>query len=524
MAFTLEQLLALADLPDEAEARRQLAPLLADAKPFDGRPWQEAPVASVVALLLMQAGRVTEPMEVLVHHLRSRGVHPTAVQLLDIGRRQIYNNAMQSLHQRRPDLARGLLALQHRLLGSIADLTVEQSLGEMIDFVEAARSQRDQPIPAEGRPTVIHLGVWGERFMKVAERAILPCLLAPGNVPALAAYGTVVVFIHTQAADIDAFRRLPVIEALSRHARIEFSAIPQKLLAGTHLSGKAPWLRAIICALQYDALMFARRLGADFVPMGADALLSGKCLSTAKGIIVAGKEAVAVGPVRSVADRMLALLDERGFRAGPCLDVPAEALYRASLETLHPFIKESFFTEPAKRLAVDPVQFYFPIVRGFSSRCFHQLPLMFSTRRLPADHICDYHTLDTRLLSDVLAGLDRDVACHVHDRLPGDMYYIALDEAEGVAAFGSFEFSPAGAAEAIEKWMLRYEDIDHFMWAIRQRFEYAMPEGVEFHVPPDCIDENKAVLETVERIRARRLAIIENLNRYRPGGMARTTG
>lgn len=512
------RLLALAE-SGEAEARRQLAGALSDQRPFESRHWSEFSARSLVAFVFFSMGETAQAGRMAMRALRLTP-DELGARVADNVRASYFRSATKAVYRKRPDLARRMLAEVQEVLEGPTDFAEEKGLLAMLDFTAGIPAVRETPIAlCEGRPTVIHAAAWGEKFITLAGRTILPCLLAPGNLPALRMHGTPIVLLHTRAEDIPGFRALPVVQALEREGRVEFSQIPSNLLVPPSRTRAPTWNRMLIGALQYDALMAACRLGADFVPMGADALLSGACLSAAKTHLLAGKEAVVVAPLRSVAGHLMDKLEAGGFRRHAALDVPAAFLYRASLETLHPFIRDSFMRREMTRIPVDPVQFFFPAEGGFVSHAFHLLPLMFSTRGLPADIGCDFQTFDTRLLSDVLVGRDRSAACLVHSPLPGEMYYVALDEEAGVASFGSAELTPLGAAQAILGWINRYEDLEHFIWAINQPFVYPVPPELTGLVPADCRDEREAVAEVARGLQERRPAIFNDLYDYRsPGG------
>jgi hypothetical protein len=246
----------------------------------------------------------------------------------------------------------------------------------------------------------------------------------------------------------------------------------------------------------------------------ADQLVSNRCFSAAKQHLVAGIDAVVVQWSRVTA-RALHLLDGHGCRRANSLDIPSDVLYRAGLQAIHPFILQSFMRRAPSRLPQDPVHLYFRMPGGFSHRSFQLNAFAVATRRLPADLRCDYHSADTRLLSDVLAGLDREKACHIAHGLPDDMYTVSVDDEKGVAGFGTFELSPQGAADSITKWVNRPEDIDHFLWAIRQRFEYPLPQGITLDLPRDSREEDQAVAEMVDALERQRADLLKILASYR---------
>jgi hypothetical protein len=517
--LSVDELLALAEGPDEA-ARQRLAPVLGDQRPFDNRHWSEFPARALVAYVLLSTGQQELAFELASRSLLAGKADDLSWRLIDNGCHTTLLDVVKALHRRRPDMATHRLRTTMARLDRVTGLDAARRVQVAIDFAQSASARWANPPAPHGRPTIIHLAIWGERFIDMAARTVLPCCLAAGNVPMLAAYGAAFLHIHTRAPDVDRIRALPVTQALAQHARIEITVIPEELLTPPTPEFAPSWMRIVAALLQYDGLMRARSVAADFVPMAADALLSGAALSSAKQLLAAGYEAVSTVPIRSVTKKMFAWLAAHGYRRTLDMDVPSDTLYQANLETLHPFVRASFMRRTPTAITVDPVQFYFKTAQGFAAHCFHQLPLMVSTRRLPPDFVCDFHTLDTRFLSDVLAGLDRSRSCYVQHQMPGDMFCVGLDDEDEMAKFGVAELSPAGAASAITYWIDRYEDLEHFVWAIRQRFEHPVPPGLQLELPADTHDETTAVDEIVQRLTAQRIKIFEELRRYRQASIA----
>ena len=509
----LAQLMAISQAPDD-EARALLAPMLADFHPLPNRHWREFRARSLVATLLLNAGLPAEALQIAMPAYAADPGDELALSVIKDGRHMFYGSGMRALHHKRPDQARVFFNANIRAFGPMLDVSFERSILDLMEFVDDISRPAPPGIPPAGRPTVVSLGTWGERYIAAAEKTYLPCCLAPGNFPALRQHGTIYLRIHTAEADVERVRRLPVIQELSAHAYIDVSPLPEKVLGGNALQGRNFWNRLVFSAYSHADLMFARNIGADIIMGGGDWLVANKCLSTAKQRLLDGYVAVVVQPIRSVASQIEAIVAAKGCRTGNCLDIPSDLLYRASVEAIHPAISASFMRRQPTLLPFDPIQFCFPTENGFALRSLQMSILAASTRHIPADLRCDFHTYDARLLSDLLVGLDRAKACYVHTHMPGELNYTALDEAEGVATFGAFELSPVGAVASIAKWMGRYEDLDHFIWAVQQRFEYPVPPGMSFAPPPDCRDEDEAVAEIVRLLQVNRDFFFESVRQF----------
>jgi len=90
-------------------------------------------------------------------------------------------------------------------------------------------------LPPSGRPTVgLLVVVWGERYIRQFLELGLRTLLAPGNVPALAADCACTFRILTAAENQGDFTGHPVFQRLSAICRTEFVAIDDLISPGTH--------------------------------------------------------------------------------------------------------------------------------------------------------------------------------------------------------------------------------------------------------------------------------------------------
>lgn len=512
----IDLLAQLADQPDTTALQNFLQAALGERELLPERRWTEFPALSVVALVLWQADEHQKALGLAQRTIAQNGRDDAAMAVLSAAREMFYVAAMQALHHKRPDMARNYLEANIRLFQAWLDVGPEGSLLRLMDHVAAAATPGQPLRPPEGRPTVLNLSIWGERFIAAAERTILPCCLAPGNFPALKAHGTIYLRIHTRAEDAARISDLPVIKALAEHACIDVQIIPETLLRGTHLSGGQFWTRLLIAALGYADLMFARSLDADLIFGGADVLVASRAYSEVKRRLISGYRAVVMQPVRGMAGEVERLVERKGCRRPDgSLDIPGETLYWASLKAIHPLILHSFMRQPPTSLPVDPVQFYFTMPDGFALHTYQMSILGLAARYLPPDIGCDYHTYDTRLLSDLLVGTDRDAACYMDRRMPSEIYVVGLDEGGDMAAYGKFELTPPASVQSIQKWVARPEDVEHFRWAIQQRFEYPLPPDVRLDFPTDCRDEAGAIAEVTALLDANRSTMIDSIASYR---------
>ena len=89
--------------------------------------------------------------------------------------------------------------------------------------------------PPAGRPAVVFLlPVWGERFVSQFLDVSLRTLLAPGNIPAVAAACDCTFRILTPSGQDTHFHGHPMFELMSRVCAVEFIGIDDLVYPGVH--------------------------------------------------------------------------------------------------------------------------------------------------------------------------------------------------------------------------------------------------------------------------------------------------
>ena len=105
---------------------------------------------------------------------------------------------------------------------------------ELLDFYDTEKAIAGNLTPSlvgsESRPTLISLVVWGEEFVEKCLAFDLASLLAPGNIPALASEGGVIIDVFTAEADQELLLDHPVFRTIKRFADVRITCIPDTLL------------------------------------------------------------------------------------------------------------------------------------------------------------------------------------------------------------------------------------------------------------------------------------------------------
>jgi hypothetical protein len=206
--------------------------------------------------------------------------------------------------------------------------------GKVGDAAERAASAATlpPPYPVTGRPPPraarILIPVWGEQYIQQFINLSLPTLLAPGNIPAIAAQLPCEVEFLTSHTDAERLASTPAIRRLESICRVSLRTIDDLIVPGLHpLTITLAYARAIraLGAAACDTCCFL--LVSDYVV--ADGSL-GHVLS----LMMAGKSAIQAGNFRMIdtdwpAPAALPYIDG-------VLPLPPRTLARMALAHLHP--------------------------------------------------------------------------------------------------------------------------------------------------------------------------------------------
>lgn len=403
--------------------------------------------------------------------------------------------ARQLIHHQRHDLARDLL----KTVGMTGQTDEGAFYLELLDFYDTqkalARRLAPQPTSDDSRPTLINVVVWGEAFIRRCLDFDLPSLMAPGNIPALAAQGAVILDIFTAEADQDRLLQDPLLDKIRKFAEIRVTIIPDTLLGHRANDTTPDPDRWCVAGAQYTSAIAARHLDADLVFVGAGNIYSESYLSGAKQYIEDGMSAVVTTALRAEEAPMVELLKARGDVALNELEIDSAALLSYSVQHMHSQFFGSFIQSEGSVVGHDPVAVFFTTETGFCSHTFQLNPAMISSDMLPDDFIFDFHTADARFLAEIVDGRDAEALIKVIEEPIGDIAVLNLDTGGEGKGYGEFPVTPESCAQAGLKWCDKVSDLTYFLWAFRQRFVVDCGDQVD-ELPESDLGE----LETVEAI------------------------
>jgi hypothetical protein len=181
------------------------------------------------------------------------------------------------------------------------------------------------------------LAVWGEHFIDDFLQLSLPSLLAPGNMPALAAgHDTRFVFL-TRLQDVPVFERNPAFQLLKTICPIEFLSIEDLIVQGGY---------SATLTLAFDRAVRAtgaQMLNTYFVFLTADYLMADGSMQGLMRYIQKGYSGICAGNFQVVQDEMVPFLEAQ--IKDHVLAVKPRELLKQSFRCLHPITMASFFDE-----------------------------------------------------------------------------------------------------------------------------------------------------------------------------------
>lgn len=439
-----------------------------------------------------------------------------SLPLLLESRKNLFVMATQLCQHRHPRAAQSIL---ERTIDGLRRLgqpfTEEKGLLDLIVWLRAAEAGDLPKWKVSGRPHVIDLPIFGEWYIERANQRFLPSLLSPGNVPALAKHGTVILAIHTRKHEIEKIERLSSIQKLKQFVKVEYFPWEDsvaRLLEPSDLFSSSLLGRFLLSAARHKMLLAARQHGADFSPGAADIIFSKNFLSECKDLLIQGKVA-AIDTCPRVVDSKLALSlkpDEEGVLA-----IEAEALYRAELLAYHPHFWASFMRQTPSTISVDPVLFNISSDQGFSMFAFQYFVSAVNGAKIPQDLTFDFHTPDGRLTSDLVAGRDFS-ELSVNRALPSKRLCLQVDSYVGESKFGSqYPVTPEEAVRTGLKWVSKPHDIEYFKTMISTPMTYHHPSDLEANdYPKDSLTQQELMERLEKAFAVETPKVMERLQTY----------
>ncbi len=368
--------------------------------------------------------------------------------------------------------------------------------------------------PLEGRATLFNLAIWGEAYIEKFLRYSLPSLLAPGNIPALAATDPVIFDIHTTEADQVRLAALPGIRKLAEFARIDYTIFPAELFdfKGTYSTGAPD--RLYVSGAQTLSAMKAKALGADLTFVVTEGLYSDRHFVVAKDYLRDGYKSVLISPVRANDSGLADYLKSYGTVTNESISLDSKHLLEYAANNLIPQIHDLFFRRDSKPIFQDVIALYFKTDSGFAAHTYQISPALISHEIIPTGLKFDYHTSDTRLLAELARESDPNKIYKVIENPTNELFVVDLVSESNVRGreFGEFPVTVEQCVRSALKWCNRESDFDFFEWAFQQRFEFPCDPA---KLPNNDWTEEHTVEVFLELFQSRRESYTRTINYYR---------
>ncbi|NKB54753.1 MAG: hypothetical protein GKS00_00285 [Alphaproteobacteria bacterium] len=422
--------------------------------------------------------------------------------------------ARQFIHSHQGQKAIDLLEVIQGTAPAAADETAFYL--QLVRHYEAGAQKARSLAPLGGRPTLFNLAIWGETYVDKFLRTSLPSLMAPGNVPALAADDTVIFDIYTTEADQARLAASPGICALSEIARIDYEVIPAEFIGFKKTPATQAPDRLYFSGSNYLSAVKAKALAADVTFVGTESLYSDRFFSESKTYLRDGYKAVLMSSLRARDDGLAAYLDMHDAVTDHAIALDAEHLVDYTAKNLNPQTRDMFIGSGDQPIGQDVVALYFKTANGFAGHSFQIYPALISHEIIPADLNFDGHTYDARLLAECSQGEDPRQIYKVIDNAAATLFMVDLDSAsDGTErVFGAFPVTVEQCAKSAVTWCSRESDFPYFEWAFQQRFEFRCDSA---GLPNSAVTEADAVAEFCERFAAAKPGQTRQIRYFRDG-------
>lgn len=368
--------------------------------------------------------------------------------------------------------------------------------------------------PLSDGATLLNLVLWGEAYVEKFLRYALPSLLAPGNIPALAEAGRVVIDIYTTEADRDRLSASPRMRALSKIARIDYTIIPPEFFAFKGANGTVAHDRLFVSGIQSLSAMKAKALGADLTYVVTEGLYSDRHFSIAKDYLQTGYKAVLMSSLRARDSDLTAHLDMHGVVTENTIAIDAKPLVEYATKNINQQFGDLFIRRDPAVIGQDVIALYFKTAAGFTAHSYQISPALISHKIIPSDLEFDYHTSDTRLLSELAKDEDPSQIYKIIQNPAEELFVVDLESSsDGTARiFGKFPVTVEQCVNSALKWCNRETDFAYFEWAFQQKFEFQCDPGA---LPDSDFSETETVAAFLSLFEKSQENYVLNIRHYR---------
>ena len=381
---------------------------LADLRELRRRTPEDPWVAHCFCVILHNAAHpdVAASVDLVVRHCPDNSA--------DLQARYILMSAIGAMPQ--------ALTLADRLTSHHPEYAVIGALHEMATDLDAAPAFIFGRARTGRRVLYANLACWGARYIDLMERGALASLLAPDNIPALAAKADIVVELFTMSADSRRLRHSPMIERLAAFCEIRIYCFPDVVAARNKSFGYATYGYAL-----HATALRAERDGADITFLMPDLLYANGSYATVAERLTDAPRAMFFDGPNAYATSMLERM--RPFRRDDVLSVSSQDLLDASMSCLSKRTFNSLYAPGDKRTCMQPTRVIFPTALGLQTHAFMMLPVYVSHAALSPFLMKNFGTQDGMMIEHILNGVEDS---QIDVLSPKDFCYVEICEDDGL--------------------------------------------------------------------------------------------
>lgn len=248
---------------------------------------------------------------------------------------------------------------------------------------------------------IMALVAWGPRHVGTFIRVGLPALLAPGNIPALAAGKKITMRVYTDAPSRALLEGTPLMGMLQRHIKVSYELVPQQLLEHPQVT---TWERKELVARLFGGLVHvgiheATAVKADLILVWPDQILGPTCYTYLRRLMQANTYDAMV--VRAINVTRTGFIDalKPYYGANGILDLSVPCLASLAIRYMREESQYFFVRQLDMKVIKGFNYLIIPHARGLALRQANPDPVWISSRVLRQENDYDYNPPDDRLLT-----------------------------------------------------------------------------------------------------------------------------
>jgi hypothetical protein len=223
--------------------------------------------------------------------------------------------------------------------------------------------------------------VWGKEYVGNFLRYNLRSMLAPGNLAALRVQGYVVCSIVTDAAGELHMRQDPAFKELWAIADVEFTIIPDEIMAILAKGHLVPNFYILYGMLDHCSIYFAQGAASHLFMIPVDAIVADGSLDNMANYRHEGYECCGGGNIVAETETFLPALDGRYGDDGP-IHISTEELATLALEHAHHYFRSQVIAVENVDFGKHPRELFWPVDGGVEIHSVFIHPLFTSAAGL----------------------------------------------------------------------------------------------------------------------------------------------